>query len=126
MRIFLISFLLLFITTNSVLALRVEEKLPAKQEDRAINLFLKVRCLVCNGQVIENSDADFAFEMRKLIRKKITQGTTDQEIRNYLTTNFGEEILTDLDSKKENYILFLAPLFFSLTLGIILIRQRKK
>ena len=126
MRIFLISFLLLFITTNSVLALRVEEKLPAKQEDRAINLFLKVRCLVCNGQVIENSDAEFAFEMRKLIRKKITQGTTDQEIRNYLTTNFGEEILTDLDSKKENYILFLAPLFFSLTLGIILIRQRKK
>ena len=125
MRTFSISLILLLSLTSNSFSLRVEEKLPLKQEKRAINLFLKVRCLVCNGQVIENSDAEFAYEMRKLIRKKISQGQNNEEIRSYLINNFGEEIITDLDSKNENYILFLSPLIFALILGFILIRQRK-
>lgn len=115
MKLSLIStFLLLFVINTNSHALRVEEKLPQEQEERAINLFLKVRCLVCNGQVIENSDADFAFEMRKLIRKKISDGLSDEEIKQYLINNFGEEILTELDNKKSALILWILPIIFSI------------
>ena len=123
MRILLISFLLLFITTASSFSLRVEEKLPQTQEERAISLFLKVRCLVCNGQVIENSDADFAFEMRKLIRKKIKSGQSNEEIKQYLTNNFGEEILTELDNKNSKIILWLLPIIFSTMFLLILLNS---
>ncbi|MBL6665052.1 MAG: cytochrome c-type biogenesis protein CcmH [Rickettsiales bacterium] len=126
MKVFLISILLLLIINTNSQALRVEEKLPRQQEERAIELFLKVRCLVCNGQVIENSDADFAFEMRKLIRKKIVDGLSDEEIKTYLINNFGEEILTDLNNKTENYTLFLLPILFATVILFFLRRNLQK
>jgi len=111
-NLFFFTFLLL---ANNSLALSVEEKLPnEQQEQRAMNLFLQVRCLVCNGQVIENSDAEFAFEMRKLIRKKISQNLTDEEIKKYLKDNFGNDILTEVSSENGGYFLWILPLIFTI------------
>lgn len=87
-------------------------------------LFLEVRCLVCNGQVIENSDSEFSFQMRKNIRQKITEGKTDEEIRSELVAEFGDDILTK-PSGKNLIILWGLPLIFA-ALAIQLFRQKIK
>ena len=96
----------------------VEKFLPKAQEERAHNLFLQVKCLVCKGQVIENSDAQIAFDLRKLIRDKISQGSTDKEIKDFLVENYGIEILTFPPLNQETLFLWLSPIIF-LILGIL-------
>ncbi len=91
--------ILLLISTNA-LALSPEVRLEnEKLEARAMELFLEVKCLTCNGQVIENSESEFAFQMRNLIRQKISAGKSNEEIKNELSAEFGEDILT---SSKDN------------------------
>ena len=77
-----ILFFLGFFLINSAFALNPETRLSNQEdENRAMNLFLQVRCLVCNGQVIENSDSKFAFDVRALIREQISQGKSDDDIK---------------------------------------------
>ena len=64
-NIYLIFFLL--ISTNISIA----------EENRAINLFKEVRCLVCQGQTIHESNAEMAEDLKEVIREKIDQGQTD-------------------------------------------------
>lgn len=110
--------LILFLS-SSAFALSPEEKLKDEtQEQRAMELFLEVRCLVCNGQVIENSDTEFSFEMRKNIRQKILAGKSDDEIRTDLVREFGENILTK-PSSKNRIILWALPSLFALSLFFI-------
>jgi cytochrome c-type biogenesis protein CcmH len=90
-----ISFFLIFFSINS-LALNPEQKLnDPSQEARAMELFLIVKCLVCNGQVIENSQTQFASDMRQLIRQKISQGLDNSQIKQYLIDTYGENIITE-------------------------------
>ena len=63
-------FLLLFLLQNNATA----------EVPRAIELFKEVRCLVCQGQTIHESNAELAEDLKKLIREKISQGETDQKI----------------------------------------------
>ena len=84
------------------------------QEQRAMKLFLEVRCLVCEGQVIESSNTDFSFEMRKLIRQKIADGKSDQEIRDELIAEFGEDILVSSSFGGNHTLLWLLPIGFAL------------
>lgn len=112
MRYFLVAFFL----SLPALALSPETRLADEvQERRAMELFLEVRCLVCNGQVIENSDSEFSFQMRKNIRQKIAAGKSDEQIKAELVEEFGEDILTE--PSRVNKILLLAlPLGFALLL----------
>jgi cytochrome c-type biogenesis protein CcmH len=87
--------ILIFFSANS-LALNPENKLAdPKLEKRAMDLFLIVKCLVCDGQVIENSQTQFASDLKELIRNKISQGMTDKQIKTYLIETFGEDIITE-------------------------------
>ena len=104
---------------NSSQALNPEARLSNPQdENRAMNLFLQVRCLVCNGQVIENSDSKFAFDVRSLIREQISQGKSDDDIKENLVATFGEDIL---NQPKNSSILLLALASLALS-GIIFFR----
>ena len=101
-----ILFFLSFFLINSAFALNPEARLSNQNdENRAMNLFLQVRCLVCNGQVIENSDSKFAFDVRALIREQISQGKSDDDIKENLVATFGEDIL---NQPKNSSILLLA------------------
>ena len=116
--------ILILVSSLSAYALSPEAKLSDElQEQRAMNLFLQVRCLVCNGQVIENSDTEFSFEMRKLIRKKIAAGEKDEEIKAELVQEFGEDILTEVSAKKGGFLLWLLPVIFAIT-GAVFIYYR--
>jgi cytochrome c-type biogenesis protein CcmH len=93
-------------------------------ENRAMNLFLQVRCLVCNGQVIENSDSKFAFDVRALIREQISQGKSDYDIKENLVVTFGEDILNE---PKTSNILLLTIISLGLSAIIFfMVFARKK
>ena len=115
---FFLGFFLInsILSLNSAYALNPETRLSNQEdENRAMNLFLQVRCLVCNGQVIENSDSKFAFDVRALIREQISQGKSDDDIKENLVATFGEDILNE---PKNSSILLLT--FVALSLSAII------
>lgn len=108
------------------LALTVEDKLDNPDEEkRASEIFLQIRCLVCNGQVIENSDSTFASNLRKEIRSQIKKGLSDNEIKVYLVKNYGEEILMT-PTIASHPLLWLSPLFFLIATFIVVFKKHFK
>lgn len=109
MKVFFKAFLFILLFANvNVFALSVEERLNDEElENRAMNLFLEVRCLVCQGQVIESSDTEFSAQLRKLIRDKIQDEKSDKQIKLELRKEFGEDILLKPDYKKQFLLWFL-------------------
>lgn len=119
--IFALIFLILPFSAN---ALAPENRLAdAIYEQRAMNLFLEVRCIVCQGQVVENSNTEFAYEMRKFIRDRISEGKSDDEIRDELVEKFGADILTSAAPSKGNIVLWILPALFA---AFLVIYYRKK
>jgi cytochrome c-type biogenesis protein CcmH len=95
------------------------------QEARARSLFRQIRCLVCQNESIDDSDADLADDLRKLVRAQIAAGRTDQEIQRYLVDRYGEFVLLKPSFSLGNAILWLAP--FAVVLGgvvVVLTRRR--
>ena len=119
-----IIFLLAFFVFNYALALSPEERLNNPiQEQQAQKLFLQVKCLTCKGQVIENSDSDFAYSLRNFIRKEIQNGKSEAEIKELLIKNFGSHILIS-SSTKIYFILIFTPIFLLLVFYIFASRAR--
>lgn len=107
-------------------ALSVEDKLEnPNDEKRASEIFLQIRCLVCSGQVIENSDSTFALNLRKEVRSLIKKGLSDNEIKIYLVKNYGEEILMT-PSLTSQPLLWLSPLFFLILAFLIIAKKNFK
>lgn len=119
-----IIFLLAFFVFNYALALSPEERLNNPiQEQQAQKLFLQVKCLTCKGQVIENSDSDFAYSLRNFIRKEIKNGKSEAEIKELLIKNFGSHILISSNSKIY-FVLIFTPIFLLLVFYIFASRAR--
>ncbi len=126
MRHHFLTALFFFFSCNCI-ALAPEAHLSDEsQEQRATHLFLEVRCLVCQGQVIENSNTEFSFEMRKLIRQKILDGKSDEEIKSELVKEFGADILVYSDFGKNNFLLWLLPIIFGISVPAYIFFLRKK
>ena len=83
-------------------------------ENRARDLSKGIRCLVCQNQSIDDSDSDLAKELRRIIRKKIIQGDTDNEITQYLVDKYGNFILMKPPLYQDTYILWISPLLLML------------
>lgn len=102
----ILIFLIVLMSTINSFALSPEPKLSDPVlEKQAMELFTQVRCLVCNGQVIESSETKFAYDMREFIRNEIKNGKTNEEIKHYLTETFGNDIITS--PNKSLIIVFL-------------------
>ena len=86
-------------------------------EDRARSLFQKLRCLVCQNQSIDDSDADLASDLRREVRAQIVQGKTDEAILSDLRAKYGDFVLLTPPLAANTMALWLAPLGF-LLLGI--------
>ena len=83
-------------------------------ESRARDLSKGIRCLVCQNQSIDDSDSDLAKDLRRIIRKKIIQGETDNEITQYLVDKYGNFILMKPPLYQDTYILWISPLLLML------------
>ena len=86
-------------------------------ETRARNLSQKLRCLVCQNQSIDDSDADLAKDLRREVRAQLVQGKTDEAILSDLRAKYGDFVLLAPPIAKNTMALWLAPIGF-LLLGI--------
>lgn len=87
------------------------ERLPdPAQEARARVLFREVRCLVCQNESIDDSQAELAGDLRRVVRQEIAGGRSDAEVRRFLVARYGEFVLLKPTFSAGNAILWLAPL----------------
>jgi len=91
-----------------------------KQELRARNISKNIRCMVCQNQSIDESNAPLAKDLRILIRNKIKDGKKDEEIYKFLTDRYGDFILLKPPFKLNTLALWLLPFVFVL-IGIFIV-----
>ena len=94
-----------------------------KQEAAAKDLMLSIRCLVCQGQSIADSDAEMAADMRALIRTRVQAGERPEAIRSWLVERYGNWVTYDPPLDAATAPLWIAPLVL-LALGAWLARSR--
>lgn len=104
------------------------ERLPdPAQEARARALFQDVRCLVCQNESIDDSEADLAHDLRQLVREQVKAGKSDAEIKRYLTDRYGEFVLLTPAFSPANLALWLAPLLVVVFgAGLLFVRLRNR
>ena len=82
-----------------------------------------LRCLICQGQSIYDSDSEFALSLKLLISNKIDEGMTEEQIYSFLKKKYGEWILYDPVLSRNTYFLWLLPILIFLAGGAIIIRR---
>lgn len=98
-------------------ALDPSERLPdAKLESRARELSAELRCLVCQNQSIDDSDAPLAKDLRRLVRERILAGETDTQVKSFLVDRYGDFVLLKPPFNTHTLLLWSTPL---LVLGLI-------
>ena len=103
-----------------------DRQLPnARQEAEAKALMEQLRCLVCQGQSIADSDAELAGDMRHLVRSRIAAGQRPAEVRRWLVERYGNWVSYKPPLEPVTWPLWLAPLAL-LGLGGWLVRKRLK
>lgn len=99
------------------------ERLPdPAQEARARALFQEVRCLVCQNESIDDSNAELAADLRRLVRDEVKAGRTDAQVRSYLVERYGEFVLLKPAFSWGNAALWGAP-FLVVLLGLFLLAR---
>ena len=96
-----------------------------KQELRARDISKNIRCMVCQNQSIDESNAPLARDLRILIRNKIKEGKKDKEIYIFLTDRYGDFILLKPPFKLSTLALWLLPFIFVL-IGIFIVFSHNK
>ncbi len=79
-------------------------------EARARAIASELRCLVCQNQSIDDSDAPLAKDLRLLVREQLKIGATDDQVRNFVVSRYGDFVLLRPPFKMETLLLWLAPL----------------
>jgi len=111
MRRILFSLAVVLTMAQPALAVDPREMLPdAAQEHRARELGKELRCLVCQNQSIDDSDADLARDLRIIVRERIKAGESDQEVLNFVTARYGDYVLLKPPFKLSTYALWFGPL----------------
>ena len=96
-----------------------------KLEQRARDLSAGFRCLVCQNQSIDESDAPLAKDLRILIREHLTKGESDAEIRDFVVARYGEFVLLKPRLTAQTAILWATPFLIILVGFAIILRRRK-
>ncbi|MBX3524283.1 MAG: cytochrome c-type biogenesis protein CcmH [Xanthobacteraceae bacterium] len=91
-------------------------------EARARALSHTIRCMVCQNQSIDDSDAPLARDLRILIRERLKAGDTDTQIREFLVARYGQFVLLEPEKNAQNALLWLAPVFVLLAGVLVLFR----
>ena len=84
-----------------------------------------LRCLICQGQSVYDSDSDFANSMKILVDKKLEEGLSENQIYDFFKEKYGEWILYDPGLNKNTYILWILPILIFLLGGAIIFKKLK-
>ena len=96
-------------------------------EARARSLSKELRCLVCQNQSIDDSNADLAHDLRVLLRQRLAAGDNDPQILDYVTTRYGMFVLLDPPFAPVTWLLWLGPPVLIVGVGgVLLLRARRR
>ena len=111
-------FIILFLATG-FLELKSNEV-----NDVSKNKILKnIRCLICQGQSVYDSESEFASSIRLIVDRKINEGLKEKQIYQFLIEKYGDWIIYDPELNKNTYVLWLLPLLLFLTGGAIIFKR---
>ena len=92
----------------------------AEANDKRNKITKNLRCLICQGQSVYDSDSEFANSLKIIVDKKLKEGFSEDQIYEYFKNKYGEWILYDPGLNKNTYILWLLPLLIIL-IGVAII-----
>jgi len=124
----LVALALLLALSAPALAVRPDEMLadPAL-EARAREISEGLRCLVCQNQSIDDSEADLARDLRLIVRERLTAGDTDDQVRAFLVARYGEYVLLNPVLAPHTILLWIAgPVVLAGGALVVLIAARRK
>lgn len=121
----LLAILLVLMSVTPALAVQPDEMLkdPAL-EARARTLSAELRCLVCQNQSIDDSDASLAHDLRVLLREQLQQGKSDAEALQFLVDRYGDYVLLKPPFKSSTMLLWLLPFGVLMAAAAFLLRRR--
>ena len=109
------SFLLLILINNSVLADNKNSKVDSISKN--------LRCLICQGQSVYDSQSEFAISVKDLIKKKIEEGNSDNDIYEYLKNKYGDWIMYEPELDKKTLLLWILPLILFVFGGLLIFKK---
>ena len=112
-----LRFVLIFILSFSF------STVNAKENDKRNKITKNLRCLICQGQSVYDSDSEFANSLKIVVDKKLQEGLSEDQIYEYFKIKYGEWILYDPGLNKNTYILWLLPILIFLIGGAIIYRS---
>ncbi len=124
----LLIFVLLFGFAGPAFAVDPDEVLPdLALEERARDLSTELRCLVCQNQSIDDSDAPLAKDLRVLIRQRLTSGDSDAQVIDFVVARYGEFVLLRPRFAPHTWALWLGtPLLLVLGATVIVLSFRRR
>jgi len=115
---FIKLFLIIFILNNFS-----QSEASEKSEELKNKILKNIRCLICQGQSVYDSESDFASSIKLVVEKKINEGLTEVEIYKFLKEKYGQWILYEPELSKNTYILWLLPMLLFLLGGAIIYKN---
>ena len=110
-----------FLISGILLMYYFSSDLEAKNLETEITKNL--RCLICQGQSVYDSQSDFAISIKMLIKNQLQEGKSEEEIYDHLKRLYGEWIVYDPEFSKKNLILWLFPLILFIFGGLLIYRK---
>ena len=109
-----------------ILVISFSESKSNEVNDVLKNKILKnIRCLICQGQSVYDSESDFASSIKLIVDRKINEGLKEEQIYAFLREKYGDWIIYDPELSKNTYILWLLPLLLFLLGGVIMKKKIK-
>ena len=102
-----------------------QSKSDEKSDKMKSKILKNIRCLICQGQSVYDSESDFASSIKLIVDKKINQGSNEDQIYEFLRKKYGDWIIYDPKLNKNTYILWLLPLLLFLLGGAIIFKKLK-
>ena len=94
-----------------------------KAQNSEVEITKNLRCLICQGQSVYDSDSEFANSLKILVEKKLNEGLDEKQIYAYLKNKYGDWILYDPGFSKNTYFLWLLPILMFVFGGAIILKK---
>ena len=112
-----------FVSLTLILILSFQKLSNANNSLLVDKISKNLRCLICQGQSVYDSQSDFAISMKLLIDNKLKEGKSEKQIYDYLKNQYGEWIVYDPEFNKKNLILWAFPLILFIFGGLLIYRK---
>ena len=117
--------IIFFFLYSQVQSVEPDEILADQKLENVARLIGKeLRCLVCQNEDIENSNADMARDLRVLVRKMLSEGKTKDEIISYIHSRYGDFVLFNPPVRYDTFLLWLLPIIFLILLSYTFFRKK--